>query len=135
MPQNDNSLSASNKKTNGKIRNEPMDVIQQISDQDWITEMNDNGESDVVEYYGKDEAETKYEDVKSMKDLNQYIQRDKDAAKCQLCDKTFTRLKSVRDHLAYKHFNYLFNYFTCQICGKNLSSRISYVYHMKKKHP
>ena len=101
--------------------------------------MNDNGEIAMEGYYGKDHDKTEHKDVKTMRDLNQYIQsetgKSKKPAKCNLCGKAFERKYLVRQHLAYKHFSYLFTEYTCKICGKNLATKESYAHHMKKKHP
>ena len=126
--------------THSGMKKEPMRVLQQIPEQSLNTEMNDNGEIAMEGYYyRKGHAKTEHQDVKTLRDLNQYIQsetgKSKDPAECQLCRKAFKRKDQVREHLAYKHFSYLFTSYTCQICGKNLSSKGSYAQHMKKKHP
>ena len=121
------------------VKKKPMHLIQQIPEHSSETEMNDNDEIAMEKYYGNDEAQTEDQDVKTMRDLDQYIQsetgKNKGQAKCKFCDKTFSRKENVREHLAYKHFNHIFNKYTCQICGKNLGSKLAYVNHAKKKHP
>ena len=135
------SLPVSNEKVNGKmkaqpcVKKEPMHMIPQLSEQGLDIEMNAN----VEVAKEKDHAQTEYQDVETMRDLDQFIQSEtgkgRDPAKCHLCGKTFPRKKSARDHLAYKHFYHLFNNCTCQVCGKSLNSKSGYLNHMKKQHP
>ena len=122
------------------VKKELMYPIQQIPEQSLETDMNDNGMIVKKEHYGETKAvQTEDKDIKTMKDLDQYIQSQtgnwKDQGKCKLCGKNYTRKEGVREHLAYKHFSHLFDKFTCQICGKNLSCKLAYANHMKSKHP
>lgn len=55
----------------------------------------------------------------------------KERLKCQHCDKTYSKLSNLNNHIESKHKLRRFN---CTICNKPLSSKFAFDRHMKNKH-